>query len=144
MNRLFWRHAEAGFAHEDLARPLTARGVQQAERTAAWLRAQGVDFPVFASQALRGQQTAACYGKPQILAGLNPDNGFAPVWQALDALAAEDAVIVGHMPWIAAAIARVLGDVPPMVGYSELFWLSDAQGQWKLQAHFAGAAAIGR
>lgn len=138
MNRVFWRHAEAGFAYEDLARPLTARGMRQAERTADWLRAQGVNFPVFCSQALRGQQTASCYGEAEIIAGLNPDNGFMPVWQALDALTVRDAVIVGHMPWIGAAIARYMDGQSPMVGYSELFWLSDDDGEWRLRGHFVG------
>lgn len=119
MNYLFWRHAEAGFATHDLARPLTPRGILQAERTAAWLRNQHIDFPVFCSQALRGQQTAQCYQNAHILPGLNPDQGLKPVWEALGSLPA-NAVIVGHMPWIAAAIARFIDEIPPFVDYLSL------------------------
>lgn len=138
MNRIFWRHGEAGFALHDLDRPLTARGLMQAQETARWLLDQGVDFPAFASEARRGQQTAACYRSPEIVAGLNPDRGFAPVWAALETLDAENAVIVGHMPWIGAAIARYLDIPAPMLACSELFWLSDDSGAWQLKAHFKG------
>lgn len=137
MNHLFWRHAEAGYGAHDLARPLTPRGQAQAARTAQWLQAQGVAFPVFCSEALRGQQTAACYQTPDIVAGLNPDQGLKPVWEALDTLP-DNAVIVGHMPWIAAAIARFIDQMPAFVGYSELFWLCNDDGTWHLKAHFAG------
>lgn len=137
MNHIFWRHAEAGFAARDLDRPLTARGAQQAARSAEWLDRQSIRYPAYCSQALRGQQTAACYRAPQILAGLNPDEGLAPVWAALDTLP-DDAVIVGHMPWIAAAIARLLDGAPAFVGYSEVFWLSNDDGAWRLKAHFPG------
>lgn len=138
MNRIFWRHAEAGFAHNDLARPLTARGEQQAARSAQWLHGQNIAYPAYCSQALRGQQTAACYRPPHILAGLNPDCGLQPVWQALDTLP-DNAVIIGHMPWIGAAIARYLDGTPAFIGYSELYWLSDENGTWQLKGHYHGA-----
>lgn len=136
MNRLFWRHAETGFAMSDLERPLTDRGLMQAQDTAQWLLGQGVDFPVYASEARRARQTAACYRAPQILPGLNPDSGLAAVWAAIDSIAADNAIIVGHMPWIGAAIARWLDAPAPSVGHSELFWLSDENGGWQLKARY--------
>lgn len=136
MNRLFWRHAEAGFALNDLARPLTEHGLLQAQHTAQWLAGQHADFPVYASEALRGQQTAACYRTPHILPGLNPGSGLDAVWAAIDSIADENAVIVGHMPWIGAAVARWL-DVPaPFFGYSELYWLSNDSGEWQLKNRY--------
>ncbi|MDO5091125.1 MAG: histidine phosphatase family protein [Cardiobacteriaceae bacterium] len=138
MNRLFWRHAETGFALSDLERPLTARGQQQAQATAQWLLDQGIDYPIYASEALRGQQTAACYASPHILAGLNPDRGLAPVWQALDAICDTNAIIVGHMPWIGAAIARHLDIPAPFVGHSELYWLRHDGHAWQLHTRHPG------
>ena len=37
MDLILWRHADAEPGEPDLDRPLTAKGVRQAERMAAWL-----------------------------------------------------------------------------------------------------------
>lgn len=137
MNRLFWRHAETGFALDDLERTLTARGLQQAQHTAQWLLEQGVDFPVYASEACRAQQTALCYRPPRIIPGLNPGSGLAAVWNAIDSIQDENAIIVGHMPWIGAAVARWLEVPAPFFGYSELYWLSKENGEWQLKARYS-------
>ena len=62
MNLILWRHADAEDAApgvSDDARRLTAKGVRQAKRIAAWLRKQlPEDAEVLVSPARRAQQTA--------------------------------------------------------------------------------------
>lgn len=134
---IFWRHAEAGFASNDLARPLTERGWRQAEDSALWLREQGFALPVYCSQALRGQQTAIAYAAPQAqLAGLNPDGPLHAVWQALARLDGEDAIIVGHMPWISEVVATLSAAPRQAVGYSGVHVLHGAGEQWRQIASY--------
>lgn len=134
---ILWRHAEAGFGRSDLARPLTERGQQQAADSAAWLKEQGVDFPVYCSEALRGQQTAAHYSDDVIvLPGLNPDGAMNHVHQALATLAGKNAVIVGHLPWIHRVTSELLGENIRAHDYSSLCWLQHENGIWTLKAQY--------
>ena len=66
MDLLLWRHAEAEDAGRggDLARALTARGREQAERVAAWLAERlPDDAHILVSPAKRCQQTVAPLGR---------------------------------------------------------------------------------
>ena len=59
MELLLWRHAEAEEGKDDLARPLTARGIKQALKMAEWLRPRlPKHLKTYASPAKRAQQTA--------------------------------------------------------------------------------------
>ncbi len=141
-NKIFWRHAEAVWCGRDHERRLSDRGWRQARRSAEWLRSRGVAFPVFCSQALRGQETAGCYhAAPTQLAGLDPGQSAATVFAALQALDGRDAVIVGHLPWIGEVVATLLakqgGYLP--VNYSEVFWLvCEDDEKWRLEARYNG------
>ncbi|MBM5574397.1 histidine phosphatase family protein [Deefgea sp. CFH1-16] len=61
MDLILWRHADAAERLDDLARPLTPKGIKQAKKMAAWLRAQLKDvaqYRLICSEALRSQATA--------------------------------------------------------------------------------------
>lgn len=140
MQRIFWRHAQAGWATNDLERSLTDIGLQQAQTAANWLKSQHIDFPVYTSQALRTQQTGAFFAKPiQTLSGLNPDGYMADVYAALDEITVENAIIVGHLPWIGKIIGQYLekdsGYIE--VNTAEIFWLIKNDGKWELKGHFS-------
>ena len=59
MDLILWRHAEAEPGEPDLGRRLTAKGLKQAERMAAWLERHLPDTTrILVSPAERAQQTA--------------------------------------------------------------------------------------
>lgn len=138
MQRIFWRHAQAAWAAQDLERTLTEQGLAQAQAAAAWLKAQGIDYPIYCSEARRAQQTAACYAAPQILAGLNPDGELEDVQNALADIHTEQAIIVGHLPWIGQIVGQMLGKSSGYVEVStaEIFCLEQQAGIWTLRNHF--------
>jgi phosphohistidine phosphatase len=60
MELILWRHADAEEGGQDRNRKLTAKGLRQAKRMAAWLEARlPQDAIIMASPARRAQQTAA-------------------------------------------------------------------------------------
>lgn len=139
MQRIFWRHAQAGWAAQDLARTLTDTGLAQAQAAAQWLKMQGIDYPVYSSEALRARQTAECFSPSvRIAAGLNPDGSTAEVDAALAAIADENAVVVGHLPWIGEVVGRYLGTASGYVEAhtAEVFWLERQDGNWILKGRF--------
>lgn len=139
MQRIFWRHAQAGWAAQDLSRSLSEAGLAQAQAAADWLRAQGIDYPVYSSEALRAQQTAACFSASvQTVAGLNPDRSAAEVDAALAAITDENAVVVGHLPWIGEVVGRYLDAASGYVEAhtAEVFWLQRQDGGWTLKGRF--------
>ena len=108
MELLLWRHAEAEDGKPDLARRLTPRGREQAQRIAAWMR-QHVPpgFQVTASPAARAQETAQALGlsfetSPLLAPG-------APVASILRAAGWPDrdaaVILVGHQPDLGRAAA---------------------------------------
>ena len=64
MDLLLWRHAEAADGSPDATRPLTTKGLKQAQRIAHWLdeHAPG-DLRILVSPALRTQQTVLAWTK---------------------------------------------------------------------------------
>ena len=70
MQRIFWRHAQAAWAANDLERPLTEVGRLQAQAAADWLKDQGIDFPLYTSEARRAQETGR-YCRTSALVGEN-------------------------------------------------------------------------
>lgn len=134
---IIWRHAEAGHARSDLERPLTERGQQQAADSAAWLKAQGIDFPAYSSAATRAQQTVRHYHDDATsLDGLNPDNGFRCVCDTLQPLLSKNAVIVGHLPWVNYISSELTGQSIPTFGYSSICWLEHDNGIWTLKTTY--------
>src|SRR5574340_1056505 len=98
---ILWRHADAADGATDHARELTAKGVKQAEKVAAFLQQHlPDDARILVSPAARAQQTAAALTKRYTLAPT-----IAPGASAQDILQAghwPDAggtvLVVGHHP----------------------------------------------
>ena len=118
MDLILWRHAEAeDFASSDLARRLTPRGEQQAARMAAWIQSQlaklaprARHWHVFASPAIRAQQTAAALGMPvETINSIAPDASVNAILQAADWPAnGENVIVVGHQPTLGMVAGRLL------------------------------------
>lgn len=116
MDLLLWRHAEAWDASEeqpdDLLRPLTPRGIKQAQRMAKWLDQhlpEGVR--ILSSPAVRCENTvAALKRKYKLCPELAPDSSAQAL---LDLAHWPDArtpvLIVGHQPILGEVVATVLG-----------------------------------
>ncbi|HEY2558961.1 MAG TPA: histidine phosphatase family protein [Caldimonas sp.] len=140
MDLILWRHAEAEDAGHggDLARALTARGREQAERMAAWL---GPRLPatarVIVSPAKRCLQTVAALGRaPTTVAAIGPD--ATP--EALLAAAGwpgggETIVVVGHQPTIGQAAALAMGAVGAA-------WQVKKGAVWWLRGSKSGAVRL--
>jgi phosphohistidine phosphatase len=101
MELVLWRHADAAAGHPDAARTLTELGHEQAAASARWLLARlPSGFTLFASPALRAQQTARALRAPirtehtlavgasalQLLETVGWDTGEGTI------------VVVGHQP----------------------------------------------
>lgn len=124
MEIILWRHADAENAEHgapDSERALTAKGMQQAQRMAHWLRPR---LPggavVLASPARRVQQTAAALDLP-----FKTVDALAPGARVEDVLAAAGAptdersvLVVGHQP--------TLGEVAALL-------MTGKRLQWKLR-----------
>jgi phosphohistidine phosphatase len=104
MDLILWRHAEAREALDgepDLQRPLTPRGLKQADRMAEWLnRFLPESTRILVSPSLRTRQTAdALDRKYRVTEALAPEAG---VTQLLTAVrwpdAREPVLVVGHQP----------------------------------------------
>jgi len=115
MDLLLWRHAEAEDAGRggDLARALTARGREQAERVAAWLAERlPDDAHILVSPAKRCQQTVAPLGRKTTTSAAIGPGGSA---EALLAAAGwpngdlDTVLVVGHQPTIGEAAALAMG-----------------------------------
>jgi phosphohistidine phosphatase len=130
MDLILWRHAEAEPGEPDLGRGLTAKGVKQAERVAAWLDGHLPDTcRILVSPADRAQQTALALKKKfKTVAELAPG---ASVATALGVAgwpdARESTLIVGHQPTLGEVAAFLLsGDEAPWsVRKGAVWWLSN-------------------
>jgi phosphohistidine phosphatase len=130
MDLILWRHAEAEPGEPDLGRRLTAKGLKQADRMAAWLDHQLSDScRILVSPADRAQQTAmALKRKFRTVAELSPGATVAAVlavagWPD----AREPALIVGHQPTLGEVAAVLLsGSVAPWsIRKGAVWWLSN-------------------
>lgn len=126
MDLILWRHCDAEPGAPDLARPLSARGVRQAETMAAWL---GQRLPaacrVLVSPAERCQQTARMLARRFVtVASLAPGAAAEAVLAAAGwPDAREPALIVAHQPTLGAvASLLVTGD--------EAFWAVREGAVW--------------
>ncbi len=121
MELLLWRHAEAEEGKDDLARPLTPKGVKQALKMADWLRPRMPrHLKTYASPARRTQQTAEALGIPfKIDRRLGPFADVADLVALADWPCGEGAVLlVGHQP--------VLGRLASML-------LSGQESDWAIK-----------
>src|SRR5207237_5073615 len=101
MDLILWRHADAEAGGDDLARQLTAKGLEDAARVAEWLRARlPSKFSVVASPAARAQQTAgALKVKIDTSKILSPGASVETILKAAAWLRQRcTVVIVGHEP----------------------------------------------
>jgi phosphohistidine phosphatase len=111
MDLILWRHADAEPGEPDLERPLTAKGVRQAERMAAWLDGRLPDgCRILVSPAERAQQTARALGrKYKTVPELGPGATAAAVLAAAGwPDAREPRLIVAHQPTRGATAALLL------------------------------------
>lgn len=111
MDLILWRHADAEDAGPDEARRLTAKGVRQAEKMAAWLQRRLPDrYVVLSSPAVRSQQTArALTPAYKIVPELAVGSSVAALLQAAGwPDAKKPVVIVGHQPTLGTTAAFLL------------------------------------
>lgn len=128
MDLVLWRHADAAAGHPDASRALTELGHEQAAATARWLVARlPRDFSLFASPALRAQQTARALRTPirteptltvgasalQLLETVGWDTGEGTI------------VVVGHQPTLGQAASLLVTGEEADWGFatSEICWI---------------------
>jgi phosphohistidine phosphatase len=108
MGRLIlMRHAEAASGNVDLWRPLSGRGMDDAERMGTWLRGRNwIPDEVLISPATRTQQTAAqviaaagAVVQPTVRAELY-GGGVAVYEEVFAAATGDNILLVGHDPTI--------------------------------------------
>lgn len=143
MDLLLWRHAEAADGNPDHERALTARGIEQAHRIAAWLGEHGPKYPrVLASPTRRTRQTASALGTDfAVLPALGPEASATDLLAAAGWPNAGGAVIiVGHQPTLGRFAALLLSgkEAAWTVKKGALWWFShrirDGQEQTILRA----------
>ena len=116
MELILWRHAEAEDRYPDMERQLTAKGVKQADKMAAFLRSRLPENPrIVVSPAKRTQQTAQALSTnftidPILAPGATPQ-------EILDAAGWEEkkegcVVIVGHQPTLGEVAALLMSNEP--------------------------------
>jgi phosphohistidine phosphatase len=130
MDLILWRHAEAEPGEPALGRRLTAKGIKQAERMAAWLDGHLPDTcRVLVSPADRAQQTAIALKRK-----FRPVDELAPGASAGALLTAagwpdarEPALIVGHQPSLGEVAALLLSGSAASwsVRKGAVWWLSN-------------------
>lgn len=129
MDLILWRHAEAVDGAPDHARELTAKGVKQAEKVAAFLRQHlPGEHRILVSPATRAQQTAATLTDhftlaPTIAPGATAQAVLhAARWPG----AGGTVLVVGHQPTLGEVAAQLLGsnDYSLSIKKGALWWFS--------------------
>lgn len=130
MDLILWRHADARDGGPDMERPLTAKGVKQAEQMAAWLAPRlPKDTRILVSPAVRAYQTANALGR-----NYETVSEIAPGADGVHVLAAAgwpDArgtvLVVGHQPTLGEAASLLLFDEahPLSIKKAGLVWLTN-------------------
>lgn len=124
---LLWRHAEAEDGLDDLQRALTARGREQAQTMARWIRRHAPARPtVLVSPARRTRETADTLGLPfTIHEGLSPGGGPAELVRLCQQQAMQDGdenastiIVVGHQPTLGQAAA---------------WWMTGTASDWSIK-----------
>lgn len=130
MDLILWRHADAEAGAPDLGRRLTAKGIKQAERVAAWLDKQLPDScRILVSPAERAQQTAVpLKRKYKVVPELGPGAAADAILNAAGwPDAGEPVLIVGHQPTLGEVAALLVsGEASPWsIRKGGLWWLSN-------------------
>ncbi|MDR0777254.1 MAG: phosphohistidine phosphatase SixA [Azonexus sp.] len=122
MDLLLWRHAEAeAEADDDLKRPLTERGQQQAKAMAAWIKAhQPKGLRILASPAVRTRQTAEVLQLP-----FEIERGIAP--------GACVSALIATSGWPQAAGAVLLVGHQPSLGRLAALLLAGHEAEWSIK-----------
>lgn len=109
---ILWRHAEAEDGVPDDARKLTAKGVRQAKKAAAFLRLHlPKDARILVSPSVRTRQTAAAFSRHfDLTPAVAPGASAQAVLRAAQWPDAGGAVlVVGHQPALGEVAAQLLG-----------------------------------
>jgi phosphohistidine phosphatase len=129
MDLILWRHAEAADGTPDMARPLTVKGVKQAQDMARWLRPRLPKATrVIVSPAARTLQTAKALTQDfEIVRELAP--GASPVALLTAARWPEHkgaVLVVGHQPTLGMLAATLIAGeaIPWSIKKGALWWLS--------------------
>jgi phosphohistidine phosphatase len=127
---ILWRHAEAEPGEPDMGRRLTAKGIKQAERVAAWLDGHLPDTTkILVSPADRAQQTAlALKRKFRVVQDLAPGASAAEVLASAGwPDGREPVLVVGHQPTLGEVAASLLAgeERPWSVRKAAVWWLSN-------------------
>ena len=130
MDLILWRHAEAEPGEPDLGRRLTAKGIKQAERMAAWLDSHLPDTTkVLVSPADRAQQTAlALKRKFRVVSELAPGASAADVLRVAGwPDGREPVLVVGHQPTLGECAASLLAGAEQAwsVRKAAVWWLTN-------------------
>jgi phosphohistidine phosphatase len=133
MDLILWRHAEAEDGTPDHARELTAKGIKQAAKVAAFLNQHLPQDPrILVSPAARTQQTAAALSHHFTLAPTIAPGASAEA--VLHAARWPDAggtvLIVGHQPTLGEVAARLIGCEGAALGIKKgsIWWFSQRDG----------------
>lgn len=148
MDLLLWRHAEAeDHQDDDLARRLTAHGLQQAKSVAGWLLAhQPKKLRILVSPAVRARQTADAAGLDyEISQQLAPNASAADLIAAANWPAAGGAVLlVGHQPTLGrlAGLLLVNHEIDLNIKKGAIWWFSrDSDNETVLKAAIPASLA---
>lgn len=152
MKLFLMRHGDADDGHIDAMRPLSKKGVKEAERAGAFLAIED-EAPglICHSDLLRARQTAEIVaerlGLSQNLcerSGLRPDDSAAYFAKEIagDADRADDLLIVGHMPFMADLASCLLSGVENAVSMrfttgSLLCLERSGYGEWTQRYHIS-------
>lgn len=138
MDLILWRHAEAADSIPDQARELTAKGVKQAEKIAAFLRQYlPAETRILVSPATRTRQTVAALTEHFTLAPTIAPGASAHA--VLHAARWPDAggtvLVVGHQPTLGAVAAQLLNsaDASLSIKKGALWWFSHREREGMAQ-----------
>jgi phosphohistidine phosphatase len=133
MDLILWRHAEAADGVPDHARELTAKGIKQAAKVAAFLHQHlPGDHRILVSPTTRTQQTvAALTGHFTLAPTLSPGASAEAVLHAARWPDAGGTVlVVGHQPTLGEVAAQLLGCAGATLSIKKgaILWFSRKEG----------------
>lgn len=136
------QHGEAVSKEVDPERPLSERGIADVKAMAGALVGVGQMSAIWHSGKRRAEQTAQLLADimapqivPGVLDGLNPNDDVDVIANQVDTWE-QDAMLVGHLPFMASLVTRLVGgDVSnPVVAYQpgSVVGLERKDGNWQV------------